>query len=88
MSSVGGAGSAFGAIVGGVVMDMPDGGLILFRSDTVIMSFVLVAFILSQLKARHGSGARAPGLLEASCEAATSLHEVPAESARRQGTSV
>ena len=50
MSSVTAAGSALGAVLGGWVMDMPNGGVILFRADSVIMSTVLVLFLLSQLK--------------------------------------
>lgn len=50
MSSVTAAGSALGAVLGGWVMDMPNGGLILFRADSVIMSTVLVLFLFSQLK--------------------------------------
>mmetsp|Transcript_84249 Transcript_84249/g.148913 ORF Transcript_84249/g.148913 Transcript_84249/m.148913 type:complete len:200 (+) Transcript_84249:2-601(+) len=61
MSSVAGAGSAFGAILGGWVMVQPSGGLLLFRSDTVIMFVVLFLFILSQIKCKR---TRAP-LLEA-----------------------
>ena len=50
MSSVTAAGSALGAVLGGWVMDMPQGGLLLFRADSVIMSTVLILFLLSQMK--------------------------------------
>ncbi|CAE7501180.1 MFSD6, partial [Symbiodinium sp. CCMP2456] len=50
MSSITACGSAFGAVLGGWLMDLPNGGLILFRSDTVIMSLVLVLFLASQKK--------------------------------------
>lgn len=52
MSSVTAAGSAIGAILGGWVMDKPNGGVILFRADSVIMSTVLALFLLSQWKCR------------------------------------
>ena len=50
MSSVTACGSAAGAVLGGWVMDLPDGGLILFRSDTVIMALVMVLFLATQRK--------------------------------------
>ena len=50
MSSITACGSALGAVLGGWLMDLPNGGLILFRSDTVIMSLVLVLFLASQKK--------------------------------------
>ena len=50
MSSVTACGSAAGAVLGGWVMDLPNGGLILFRSDTVIMTFVMLLFLASQRK--------------------------------------
>lgn len=61
MSSVTGLGSAIGVIFGGWVMDQPDGGLLLFRSDAVVMSLVLTFFLLSQLRPK--SRARNPALL-------------------------
>jgi len=50
MSSVTACGSAIGALLGGWLMDLPNGGLLLFRSDTVIMASVLFLFLVSQRK--------------------------------------
>ena len=50
MSSVAATGSALGAVLGGWVMDMQNGGVLLFRADSVIMSSVLALFLLSQWK--------------------------------------
>jgi len=52
MSSVSAVGSAAGALMGGWIMDRKDGGLLMFRIDTVIMSFVLVFFAGSQWAAK------------------------------------
>ncbi|CAK9081344.1 unnamed protein product [Durusdinium trenchii] len=38
MSSVAAAGSALGAVLGGWIMDMENGGVLLFRADSVIMA--------------------------------------------------
>ena len=48
MSSITACGAAAGAVLGGWVMDLPNGGLILFRSDTIIMALVMVLFLASQ----------------------------------------
>lgn len=50
MSSVTAAGSALGAVIGGWIMDMPNGGVLLFRVDSLIMSTVLILFLVSQVK--------------------------------------
>lgn len=53
MSSVCAVGSAVGAVVGGIVMDSPNGGVQLFRADSYVMASVLIMFLLSQMKARR-----------------------------------
>eukprot|EP00930_Biecheleria_cincta_P043284 TRINITY_DN29738_c0_g1_i2.p1 TRINITY_DN29738_c0_g1~~TRINITY_DN29738_c0_g1_i2.p1 ORF type:complete len:480 (-),score=70.83 TRINITY_DN29738_c0_g1_i2:64-1464(-) len=64
MTSVGGIGAALGAVLGGYVMEQPNGGLILFRADSVVMAAVLVLFLVSQARARRQEGGHQPPLLE------------------------